>query len=259
MRAIILAAGQGTRLRPLTDHLPKCLVELCGTSLLERQADVLRRGGIEEIIIVAGYRAEAIIARGFTVVRNVRYATTNMVASLFAAEASLRGDDDVLVTYGDIVYEPRVLAAVLACDAPMALAVDRRWHRTWSLRFDDPLADAETLKIDSRGNIAEVGRKPRSLDEIEAQYMGLMRFRREAVADLVGVHDAMDRDATVDGKDYDNMYMTSFLQHLVDLGRPLRAVGVDNGWLEIDSPADLSLYHAMHRQGRLSAFYDPEA
>jgi len=259
MRAIVLAAGQGTRLRPLTDTMPKCLVELCGVSLLERQADVLRRAGVDDIVVVGGYRAGMIEARGFTVVRNERYETTNMVASLFAAEVCLRGDDDVLIAYGDIVYEPRVLDAVLACDAATALAVDLEWRRYWSLRFDDPLRDAETLKIDRRGCIVELGKKPAGYEEIEAQYMGLILVRRERAAELKAVHDAMDRRARYDGKDYDNMFMTSFLQHLVDVGWPIRAVPVRGGWLEVDSTDDLALYHALHERGELAAYWNPEA
>jgi len=125
MRVIILAAGQGTRLRPLTDDRPKCLVELGGVSLLERQARVLAGEGFRDLCVVGGYRADQIESRGFRVVRNPRYEQTNMVASLFCVAEAFDGGDDVLVAYGDIVYERRVLRAVAASPAAIALAVAR--------------------------------------------------------------------------------------------------------------------------------------
>ncbi len=259
MRAIILAAGQGTRLRPLTDHRPKCLVELCGVSLLDRQARALRSAHVEDLLVVGGYRADSIETRGYQVVRNHRYEQTNMVASLFSAASCLDGNDDVLIAYGDIVYEPRVLAAVMECDAAIALAVDLDWRRYWSLRFDDPLADAETLRLDDAGHVVEIGKKPDGYERIQAQYLGLIRVRADRASALRKVYAAMDRGAEYDGKDFENMYMTSFLQYLIDIGWPVLAAPVEGGWLEVDSTSDLDLYHAMHRCGRLADFFDVEA
>ena len=91
IKALILAAGQGTRLRPLTDNKPKCLVELCGTSLLERQAKVLRECGIDDICVAAGYRAEQIRELGFRTIENPKYETTNMVETLMCAEEFIKG------------------------------------------------------------------------------------------------------------------------------------------------------------------------
>ncbi|MBK1652716.1 NTP transferase domain-containing protein [Halorhodospira halochloris] len=240
MRAIILAAGQGTRLRPLTDDRPKCMVELEGKPLLEHQLEVLRGAGIEDIHVVGGYRAEWLQRPDITLHINERFDQTNMVATLFAAESVMAGSDEVIIAYGDIVYEPRVLNALLACNAPVCLTVDRAWRRYWEARMDDPLADAETLKLTDGNRITELGKKPSSYDEIQGQYMGLLKVRADLVPQLPAVWRAMDRDATYDGKDYDNMYMTSFLQHLIDSGWEARAAFVENGWAEVDSEADLA-------------------
>ena len=86
-RALILAAGEGTRLRPYTLDKPQCLVPLLGRSLLERQATILRRTGISDIQVAAGYRAEQIECLGFEVSINARFNSTNMVATLFSALA----------------------------------------------------------------------------------------------------------------------------------------------------------------------------
>ncbi|MCG5528871.1 MULTISPECIES: NTP transferase domain-containing protein [Halorhodospira] len=239
MRAIILAAGQGTRLRPLTDDRPKCMVELEGKPLLEHQLEVLRSAGVDDIHVVGGYRAEWLQRPDITLHINKRFDQTNMVATLFAAESIMDGSEDLIIAYGDIVYEPRALQALLECDAPVCLTVDRAWRRYWEARMDDPLADAETLKLTDSNRVTELGKKPTGYEDIQGQYMGLVKIRADYVSQIPAVWRAMDRDATYDGKDYDNMYMTSFLQHLIDSGWEARAAFVENGWAEIDSPLDL--------------------
>lgn len=256
MRALILAAGQGTRLRPLTDDRPKCLVELGGKSLLERQAIVLHRAGIEDITVVSGYRADQIAARGFATRVNSRYASTNMVATLFSAIDLMDGGQDLLICYGDIVYESRVLSLLLKADAPVTVMIDREWLRFWRLRLEDPLSDAETLKLWPDGRLRELGKKPRDYSEIEGQYMGLIKVRADHVEKLKEVYASLDRCALYDGKDFDNMYMTSFIQHLIDSGWDVRAAETDNGWLEVDSVSDLQRYEAMGADGSLIPFYD---
>lgn len=255
-RTVILAAGEGTRLRPLTDHLPKTLVPLGGEPLLSRQMTVLHRAGITDISIVAGYCAEALEGRGARLFHNPRYATTNMVASLYCAKPLFDGDDDVVVAYGDIVYEPRVLARLLATEAPIAVVVDLGWQRLWQLRMDDPLSDAETMKLDAAGHIVELGRKPRSLADIQGQYIGLFKVSRAFAPEFFARYEQLPGNALFEGRPRDKMYMTSYLQHQIDHGVPVHAATVTNGWLEVDSVQDLQRYESALAQGELAPIYD---
>src|ERR1044071_3517735 len=88
---VILAAGEGTRLRPHTLDRPKCLVPLAGRPLLAWQTDALRAAGVDDIVVVTGYRADQIRALGYRTVFNPRYEKTNMVASLMCARDTLDG------------------------------------------------------------------------------------------------------------------------------------------------------------------------
>jgi choline kinase len=254
MRAVILAAGEGVRLRPYSADRPKCLVELGGSTLLGHQLATLERVGIREVHIVTGYRAEQIERLGYPTFHNHDFARTNMVASLMCAAEVLDGQDDVLVAYGDIVYEPRVLEALCRDAAPLATTVDELWLRLWKLRNDDPIADAETLRIDASSQILELGKRPSSLDEIEAQYMGLIKVGADFSVELVRAYRSLDPKSLYDGRDLPNMYMTSFLQHLIDSGRPLRAVRIRGGWLEIDTASDLETYARMLKEDRLDDY-----
>lgn len=240
MKAIILAAGQGTRLRPLTNDRPKCMVALKGKPLLDHQLEVLSALGVEDRHIVAGYLAECIERPGLQKHLNPAYASTNMVRTLFCAADLMTGAEDILITYGDVVYTEQVLETLLSCTAPICLGVDLNWRDYWQARMEDPLLDAETLRLRDGNRIVELGKKPISYDQIEGQYMGLIKIRADHVLKFKAFWEGMDRSASYDGKDFDNMFMTSFLQALIDAGWDARAAFVRNGWLEVDAPEDLA-------------------
>lgn len=236
-KAIILAAGEGTRLRPYTLDRPKCLVEVEGRSLLDRQLDVLRAEGVGPIVIVGGYLADKLHRPGIDIRLNPRYAQTNMVWTLFCAEEDLM--DEVVVAYGDIVYSREVLRALLASDAEIAVTIDLDWEAYWSARNENPLDDAETLKLAADGRILEIGQKPRSLDEIEGQYMGLMKFSPAGVATLKAVFHGAHQLGQLRGKPVEKAYMTDLLQAIIDAGRRVESVPVRGGWVEVDTVGDL--------------------
>ncbi|MEW6280491.1 MAG: phosphocholine cytidylyltransferase family protein [Candidatus Eremiobacterota bacterium] len=254
-RAVILAAGQGTRLRPLTDDRPKCLVELAGVPLLDRQLHALKTAGLQPPLVVGGYRADRLVDRGHRVIVNPLHETTNMVYSLFCAAELFDGQQDVLVSYGDIVCEPRVVQAVLACPDPVGVVVDLGWRDYWEIRSDDPLQDAETLRQEPDGRLVELGKRPRNLDEIQAQYIGLFKVRADWASRFLEVYRGLDPKAQYEGRSPHQMFMTSFLQHLIDTNWLVRAVSVRHGWLEVDTVDDLSLYHRMLEDGSLTRFY----
>ncbi|MFA0113366.1 NTP transferase domain-containing protein [Vibrio sp. 10N.261.46.E11] len=259
-KVLVLAAGQGTRLRPITNDIPKCLVPLLGTSLLERQISTLNNAGIDDIHIATGYRKEQLEVFGYGTSYNPRYFETNMVESLFSAMEFIRKEGgDLIIAYGDIVYQQSNLQTLLACDEDIALMIDKGWRDLWSKRLENPLDDAETLVMEPNGYITELGKKPDSYDNIQGQYTGLIKIKSNKIEDLVTFYQQLDRDVTYDGKDFDNMYMTSFLQLLIDSGWKVKAAEVQHGWLEIDSVDDLEHYHEMAKSGELDQFYKVEA
>ncbi len=229
-------------MKPLTDAAPKPLLKLRGKPLLEYQLETFKACGIGDIVLVTGYRRQDLAGYGLKTCVNERYESTNMVHSLFCAERELSGD--VIVSYGDIVFEKRVLDALLADKSGFGVVVDQGWLALWQARMNDPLKDAETMKLDAQGNITELGKKPASLDEIQGQYTGLFRISRDAIATVRDFHRSLDRSATYDGKDFDNMYMTSFIQVVIDHVMKVRAVPIRHGWLEVDTPEDLRRYES---------------
>ena len=238
-KAIILAAGMGTRLRPLTNDRPKCLVELNGRPLLEHQIKALHSNGISDIHVVGGYKADALSGRGVTLHINDRYETTNMVYTLFRAERELSGAEDVVVSYGDIVYEPSVLEKLLQCNAEICVVSDQQWLKYWTARFTDPLDDAETFEVDDEGLIRSLGKKSQQANQIGGQFIGLMKFRADSLPHLKAAWSQVKSALCSQGTDA--MYTTDFLQHLINSGWEVKSVPIENGWAEVDSPSDLAL------------------
>lgn len=247
MKVIILAAGQGTRLRPYTDNKPKCMVELKGKPLLHHQLDVLKQCGVknEDIALAAGYLQEALVAPGLQQYRNEQYATTNMVSTLFAAEDFMQAGEDLIISYGDIVYKPEVFEKLLATEGDLVVAADLDWYDLWKLRMENPLDDAETFKMTKDGKVIELGKIPKTREDAQAQYIGLIKIAGNKVAEFVQYYHAMDKAAKYDGKDFDNMYMTSLIQNIIDSGWNVRAALINRGWLEVDSVDDLKAYEKL--------------
>jgi choline kinase len=236
-KVVILAAGEGTRLRPHTLDRPKCLVEVDGRSLLDRQLAVLRAEGAGPVVLVGGYRAEKLARPDVAVRLNPRYAETNMVWTLFCAEEEL--DGEVVLAYGDIVYSRRNLRALLDSRADVAVAIDLDWKAYWEARSEDPLSDAETLRLAPDGRILEIGQKPTSLAQIQGQYMGLMKFSAAGLGQLRQVFHGARRAGTLRGKPVEKAYMTDLLQAMIDAGLRLDAVPVRGEWVEVDTVRDL--------------------
>jgi L-glutamine-phosphate cytidylyltransferase len=246
MRALILAAGRGSRLGSLGDDRPKCLVELDGRPLLDRQVAALRRAGVDEIGIVRGYRADMLNLPGLSYFENQRWAETNMVTSLAAAAAWMRAAP-VIVSYADIFYRSAVVRGLMDAPGPLVISYDRAWRDLWSRRFADPLADAETFRIDASGQLLEIGGKTHNIADIEGQYMGLLKFSPAAWTATETLL------ATLDPRARDRLDMTGLLRRLLaNKAIAISTFGTDGQWGEIDNPADVDLYHGMIRDHQLT-------
>jgi len=237
IKAIILAAGKGTRLRPYTNDKPKCLVEVDGKSLIDRQLAIMSTANIQQIIMIGGYKADMLTRPGIEIRLNPEYAETNMVWTLFSAEADLEGA--VLISYGDIVYSKDILMNVMDSDADIAVAIDLEWESYWRARNENPLDDAETLKLHSDGRIYEIGQKPHSLQDIEGQYMGLIKLSSRGVEVLKNVFGDAKKGSGLQGKPIEKAYMTDLLQAIIDAGYAVQSVLTKSVWVEVDTVSDL--------------------
>ena len=129
MKALILAAGVGSRLAPLTDHMPKSLVEVNGTPILMKQIENLHACGITDITVVSGYLSHVLASAvggkypEITVLESVDYAITNNMYSAYLAKEAMAGHDFIMMN-ADVFFDASVIRALLDCPHPNAIVVD---------------------------------------------------------------------------------------------------------------------------------------
>ena len=255
-KAIILAAGQGTRLRPLTDEIPKCMVPFCGTTILDRQLQNFRSydQALSRVAVVGGYKIEK-LPKLKNIFKNINYMKSNMVSSLFSAIPFFDDKSNLIISYGDIVYDKAVLNALVSCDTSNDINIVsyQNWFELWKLRMNNPLDDVETFKIVD-GLVTELGKKVNNINEVQGQFTGLFRISKGKVLDLVKFYESLEQDGLYDGQTFENMYMTTFIQLLIDDGWRVGHIPINGGWLEIDSVHDLEAYNAVNMKNKLIQF-----
>ena len=180
---LIMAGGFGKRLRPLTEDRPKSMIEFGKMTLLQRQINVMRECNVNDIVVVTGYKADMIDIPGVRYYKNEKFDETNMVETLFCAKEELVGD--IIISYADIIYEKNILQKLIESTQKIGVIIDKKWQIYWNKRFENLLDDVESLKIDTKGNIIDIGQKVNNLDEIQGQYIGLMKFNSEGTKILL--------------------------------------------------------------------------
>lgn len=235
--AIILAAGRGSRMGSLTNNLPKGLLGPPGKTPIESQLLNLKKIGVNDTIIVTGYLAAYFDKFNKKTIFNSEWYTSNMVYSLSKAFNWADKFDQILVSYSDIFFPISALESVMKQNADISILYDADWLRTWEARFEDPLTDAETFRIDDAGNLVEIGQKPSGKDIIEGQYMGLLNFSR------LGWQTFFNFIFTLDNDQQKKIDMTSALDLFRKTNQSkINCVPFSGIWGEIDSKSDYELY-----------------
>lgn len=239
MKLIILAAGQGTRLQPLTNNIPKCMVKYQDKPLIDYILEVTK--DIEKRYIVTGYKSEVLKEylkeQNLTFIYNKDYNKTNMVTSLFCAKEFM--NDDLIISYSDIIYKKEVIEKLIKSKYDISVVVDKQWKKLWLQRMQNPLDDAETLKIKDN-KIIELGKKTKDYSEIEGQYIGLIKISKNTIQKILAFYNNLSKDRYYDNKDFDNMYMTSFIQLIIDNLHEVNPIFINGSWLEVDCIEDLN-------------------
>ena len=226
MRAIILAAGRGTRLNGGDRREPKALVRLGGMSLIERQIRVLRAAGIRDIAVVVGCEADRVRSHcgpGITYIENERYAETNSLYSLWLARPLLYEGSVVLNC--DVLFHPQLLRDLLAARHEAALLLAYR-------RAGDPPFGDEEMKVQVEGGRVTAMSKTMPPDQADGENVGVLRFDAPAAPLLVE-----KLDTIVDGGGLREWAPRAFAAFAEE--RPLHAIGTRGfPWIEIDFPED---------------------
>jgi L-glutamine-phosphate cytidylyltransferase len=230
-RAVILAAGRGSRMGTATAHNHKCLTSIMGKPLLEWQIEAFHKAGINNITIVRGYKAN-LIKGDFKTIDNQRWDQTNMASSLFCVPEF---EGRTIIAYSDIVYKSQYVTLLAKSKADICVLADLAWQDLWEKRFDNPLIDAETFRAKD-GQLLEIGRKTNNINEIQAQYLGLL------ATSCTGWHRMLQKFLSLSTTEQDKKDMTGLLSDLTKDNNSISVIYINGGWCEIDTINDLLVY-----------------
>jgi L-glutamine-phosphate cytidylyltransferase len=223
-KAVIVAAGESSRLQPLSKDFPKCFLKVGKYPLIEYSLKSLKNCGVEEIAFVVGYKREYFTEHfgdNYRYIFNPFYATTNNMVSLWFAKDFVK-DSNFLYLHSDILYHPEILAMTIANDSEITLAVE------------ETDCDEEMMKVRVEGNNLIESSKSIPLDEAFGEWVGIAKFKS------TGWEKYMVKIEELLYEGYFNAYDTSAMNRLVEKEKIIRIVPFkDLPFVEVDSPEDL--------------------
>ena len=243
MKAIIVAAGMGKRLRGFTSDKPKCMIEINGITLFERQTELLLRNGISEVNVVIGYRREWFTNNEFVYHINTDYENNNILHSLFCAETAM--DTGFLFSYSDIIYDADIVRQMLDQDSGISIAVDTGWEMHYKGRLEHPMAEAELVFSEDGKSVSKI-HKNGNHKNARGEFLGLACFNGRGAKDLKEVfgelrnYYARNPDKPFhSARSFNQAYLTDMFQEMVDRGYRVDIVEIAGKWAEIDTLEDL--------------------
>lgn len=251
VKAIIIAAGFQKELLPLIKDRPKCLLDIKGRSILERQLEVLHRCGIQDVVVIRGYRKERLALPTLRCYDNDRYEETGELYSLFVAEEEIRGR--FLFLYSDILFDEAILEKLLRSKADISIAVDRAWPDQRE-RFLDPAKPIDLvitknppryhhrfLPSEDDDTVLRIGQRINP-EEASGEFMGMAHFSARGAEHLLHAYrQARGRyqgGLFHEAETLERAAFTDMLQELITQGYEVSCVNLYKGWLDIDTFED---------------------
>jgi len=231
MKALILAAGQGTRIRAIHGDHPKCLLRVDGRTILDHQLDCLCIAGIREVGIIVGYEKEQIIRHvrsryrdsslRLSFIENPPFASTNNMYSLWQARDWV-GQESFVCLNADVIFNSRIVSTALTSNAPVSMIVDPEWRD-------------ETMKVIIRGDRVVQMSKRIPKETFSGTYIGVTVFSAEVNSHL------FERLGQLADAGRVNEFFNVAVQQLSDEGVHVSFTNAEGlPWAEIDDPADLA-------------------
>ena len=239
-KALIIAAGLGSRLKKHTEDLPKCMLDFGGKTLLQRQLDAYKKCGIEDISLIRGYKKEKINYKGIKYFENTDYKNNNILNSIFYAEKIISGN--IIISYSDILFDSSVVERTLDSDHDISVVVDIDWRGYYVGRKDHPISEAENVIFNSNNEVEKIGKINTNKEEVHGEFIGMVRLSNSGTEIFKEHFHRLKKiywnKPFQRAKIFQKAYLTDFIQELVDIGIKVHCVIIESGWKEIDTVED---------------------
>ena len=243
MKAIFIAAGEGSRLGNLTKDLPKPLVDVNGKSIIERQISLLRKNNVNDIVVTTGYKKEKFTFKNIEYVHNPNFREQEQTGSLMVARSKIAGD--ILIMFGDILFDEMILQQMLDSKGDIVIAVDKNWEKSYEERHDNPKSEADKVLIKDN-KVIQISAKNIEVndDNDVGELLGLIKLSMKGSKILIEQYEKLENSHT--GKFHDAVSLkkakfVDMLQELLSLGTIITPVSIKGKWCEIDTKHDLEI------------------
>jgi len=254
MKAIIIAAGPSTRLRPFTDYKPKCLLTIEGKTILDRTLEAIYSCGINDIVIIRGYQKETIDLPNIRYYDNDDYYNNNILESLFYAEKEM--DDEFIFTYSDILYSKEIVQKLLDSPYDFSLVVDTAWRKRYKGRTKHPTDEAELVLVED-GKITHLS-KFYNPDVAYGEFIGLGKISKKGAEIFTRNYNRAKYNKTCkfvgrfhDATTIEKAYLTDMFEELIVRGYSIFSVDIEEGWVELDTDQDFEYAKKLIKEGKI--------
>jgi len=252
-RAVIIAAGLGSRLRPLTDELPKCMLKVGNKTLIKHCIDNLQDNGIDNISVVTGYKSEKINFDELHYYHNDNYLNNNILHSLMYAreelEKSIKDQASLVISYSDIWYHPSVIKSLLQSKEDINIVVDIHWKSAYEGRTDHPISEAELAVFSQDNKLCAVGKNiinPHDDKNENGEFIGLLMMSPVGIKKFLDHFDKVNTSLALTSPfqkatEWQKSYITDILQDMIDNQLSVNCVTIKSKkkWKEFDTKQDL--------------------
>ena len=243
MKAIVLAAGEGSRMGQLTQNIPKPLLDINGKSIIERQLSSLKQNGVLDIIIVTGPHHEKFNFKNVVYVNDLDYKKHNTLSSLMTARDYM--NDEIIITYADQIFEEKIVKSMTEFTGDIGIAVDLDWEKNYVNRDQHPKSEAENVLINGN-RILELRKNISECKENEkiGECLGLMKFSRKASKVFLDKYSELEishQGKFHNASSLEKALISDMIQELIDSEINIEPIYVSGKWCEIDTPQDLQV------------------
>jgi len=241
MKAIIIAAGLGSRLKHHTENTPKCMLPIGKKPIIEHLFDALTSNSIHNIGVIKGYLKEKIRYSQYHEFINTDYANNNILCSLMCAEDFM--DDDIIISYSDIIYTKDIVEQLSISQEDISIVVDKNWRSKYIGRDAHPESEAEKVRYDTSKRALNLGKTIDGNAENVGEFIGLLKLSRQGCKifkeEFKKAKKKYSKKPFVNAPLFEKSYLTDFLNHLIFLDYKVQCMLVEDNWREIDTEQDL--------------------
>lgn len=237
INAVIAAAGYNTPVPRIDTEIPRAMLKIKGKSLLERQIEVLKKFGINDITVIRGYKKEHFTIPGVNYIDNDDYETTGILHSFFLASEKIIGK--TILLYGDILFEGDIIKRLICDTSDFAVVVDRSWRDHYSNRVQHTMSEAELVEVKD-DSICRMGLNI-PYESAYGEFIGLSAFSARGAEKVKDLYKELKNvpDKKILGADnLSKASLTGLFNALIAKGEKITSVDILGGWFEIDTFED---------------------